>query len=841
MSSDSSDRPFLLHGLGCVLQSRYELLGHLEDLDDAVTRCDEAVALIPGDSSDRPMLLQGLGRALLRRYECMGRLEDLERAVTHCGEVVASTPVGSPDRPIRLHALGGVYICRYRRLRRQEDLEHGIACREEALAVTPVDSPDRPMFSNGLASALISQYERLGRMEDLDRAVTCRDEAVALTPVDSPDLLIYLHNLGGVLLRRHELMANPKDLERSIELRARAVALAKVDSPSRPVLLYGLANAFLRRHKWLQNREDLKHAYVSYEQACTGPCALAFVACDAPLAWLRSAVEHELWTEAVEAARHGQTALRQRLEMLALRTDKSEWLSVVKDLGVLSAYAISKAGTERACHDAVLALEESRAVVLTDTLQSREVVLDELADCHRSLAARYRSASARVAGTDWTADKDLLSIPVCLLTESSRARQELKEALASIRRLPGYERFLTPPVWADIAAVLQRLPDSGCLVYVAATAVGSLALIVCRNEDIEPVWLEFKPGDAERPASGADVSGLLSVLGDRLMGKVAEALLERRITEVTLIPCGALGALPLHAAYCEAGRHGAFHFMDRFTVRYAPNARSVGEAIVEKRRRAGNTMLLGLGNPLPVEQPLAFARCEMEEIERRFKRRYPAQAHQVFYERAARKDGIQDSLARCGCFHHAGHAEFDAADPLASKLVLGDGASLSLRELMYGDYRPKSARLVVLSACRSAETDAAGVPDEFLGLPAGFLQAGVPGVIGTFWPVNDLSTLLVMDRFYELHLAADMEPAVALQAAQRWLRDATCADLVEFYASHPAIDTARRETPGAGQRGAAAGGTFGAAPWYLPELQAPGLRPFRDRPEHWAGFVYVGV
>src|SRR5262245_7492397 len=62
---------------------------------------------------------------------------------------------------------------------------------------------------------------------------------------------------------------------------------------------------------------------------------------------------------------------------------------------------------------------------------------------------------------------------------------------------------------------------------------------------------------------------------------------------------------------------------------------------------------------------------------------------------------------------------------------------------------------------------------EFIGLPSAFLQIGAAGVIGTLWSVDDVSTALLMMRFYELHLAGRLEPAAALRSAQFWLRDRT--------------------------------------------------------------------
>jgi CHAT domain-containing protein len=48
--------------------------------------------------------------------------------------------------------------------------------------------------------------------------------------------------------------------------------------------------------------------------------------------------------------------------------------------------------------------------------------------------------------------------------------------------------------------------------------------------------------------------------------------------------------------------------------------------------------------------------------------------------------------------------------------------------------------------------------------------------------VNDVSTSLVMMKFYDLHRSGKVEPATALRRAQLWLRDSTSASLRDFVA-----------------------------------------------------------
>jgi len=62
-------------------------------------------------------------------------------------------------------------------------------------------------------------------------------------------------------------------------------------------------------------------------------------------------------------------------------------------------------------------------------------------------------------------------------------------------------------------------------------------------------------------------------------------------------------------------------------------------------------------------------------------------------------------------------------------------------------------------------------------LSAALLRAGFAGVISSLWPVSDLSTAILMERFYRLWREEGLAPAHALRQAQQWLRDATTAEL----------------------------------------------------------------
>ncbi len=155
-------------------------------------------------------------------------------------------------------------------------------------------------------------------------------------------------------------------------------------------------------------------------------------------------------------------------------------------------------------------------------------------------------------------------------------------------------------------------------------------------------------------------------------------------------------------------------------------------------------------------------------------------------------------------------------------------------------------RLAVLSACETGLYDIATTPNEFTGLPAAFLQLGAGGVLATLWPVSDLSTPLLMAKFYDFHRGDGLDPAAALWKAQDWLRHASGQDLKGYLQS--AVDAGRLTKQLTGSldeltRGArpgrsnAARNTGNAA---TNPGDAPAGAPFAH-PYYWSGFTLTGL
>jgi CHAT domain-containing protein len=85
-----------------------------------------------------------------------------------------------------------------------------------------------------------------------------------------------------------------------------------------------------------------------------------------------------------------------------------------------------------------------------------------------------------------------------------------------------------------------------------------------------------------------------------------------------------------------------------------------------------------------------------------------------------------------------------------------------------------NAELVVLSACSTGQGKITG--DGVVGLSRCLIAAGVKSVIVSLWSVDDLSTALLMVKFYQI-FQQKVAAAIALNEAQRWLLGVTKTEL----------------------------------------------------------------
>jgi len=109
----------------------------------------------------------------------------------------------------------------------------------------------------------------------------------------------------------------------------------------------------------------------------------------------------------------------------------------------------------------------------------------------------------------------------------------------------------------------------------------------------------------------------------------------------------------------------------------------------------------------------------------------------------------------------------DTAVDLTKCLILAD---------IIAHLKLENCRLVTLSACETGMIDGTNISDEYIGLPSGFLLAGSTNVVSSLWEVDANATALFMVKFYK-ELQHQTNIVLALNTAQRWLRDSTIKEI----------------------------------------------------------------
>ncbi|NEO96255.1 MAG: CHAT domain-containing protein, partial [Moorea sp. SIO3G5] len=280
--------------------------------------------------------------------------------------------------------------------------------------------------------------------------------------------------------------------------------------------------------------------------------------------------------------------------------------------------------------------------------------------------------------------------------------------------------------------------------------------------------------------------------------------------------------------------------MDRFPagVSYAPSCQLL--QLTQTRQRPEEfTHLFAVQNP---SADLVYTPIEVDVIKGYFN---PPPDTEVLVENDATKAAIDSKpLNSYHCLHFSCHGYFNYQEPRKSALILANAKKspaaepnperyLRLREDEEYDLEKcltiddvfdlqlEQCRLVTLSACETGLIDYTNISDEYIGLPSGFLVAGSPAVVSSLWMVNDLSTALLMIKFYQ-NLREQIPLAVALNQAQLWLRDSTQCQLLAWSSQLPLDNSLMKKIEQ-------------ALDWFNPHEQ-----PFQN-PYYWAAFCVIGA
>ncbi|WP_423223576.1 CHAT domain-containing protein [Candidatus Amarolinea aalborgensis] len=312
----------------------------------------------------------------------------------------------------------------------------------------------------------------------------------------------------------------------------------------------------------------------------------------------------------------------------------------------------------------------------------------------------------------------------------------------------------------DAAAIQQRLPPDTALIEYMVAPGQAVAFVVSRNdltviplaaslyEDLGPA---FERNRHRLQQMAPDHEGilhtpwLLPLLQERLIAPLSSRLADK--LRLVIVPYGRLHYIPFHALLHQSSEERTPEII------HAPSATVLLAYCCAKPPARGRG-----GAVFSVGDDLRYVEREAAAVAARL-------AGPWFQNLAATVAAAIGESADYPILHFACHAHFDPEDPLASGLTLADGR-LTVRQIL--DDLRLHADLVVLSGCETGQ-NRLHRGDELIGLVRAFIYAGTPSVLVSLWPVDDVSTGLLMETFYA-HLLAGHSPAAALASAQQTLR-----------------------------------------------------------------------
>jgi tetratricopeptide (TPR) repeat protein len=806
----------LLINLGVALALLFERTRDIEALTEAIKVAREALAATPLDHPEYASPLRNLGIALQLLFEHTGDTGALTEAVQAGREAVAATPQGHPERAAQLSNLGAALLLLFERTRDIEALTEAIKVAREALAATALDHPEYASRLSNLGSSLRRLSERTGDEGALTEAVQAGRDAVAATPQGHPERAMNLSSLVGPLALLFERTRDEGALTEAVQAGRDAVAATPQGHPEYASRLNNLGNSLRRLSEHTGHTGTLREAAGCFQAAGVSPAAGVG---DRIKGWRNAAAilpDTGVSDDALVAAEAVVELLPQITPRWLARADREYQLGEVGALaGVVAAAAVAAGRPERAAE----LLEQTRGVLVAETVDARSSDLIRLRETAPELAQAFEELRARLdaldrpsaiprgmAGPDTYQDLDQARREARYLADARReAQADWDQLITRIRGIGGFAGFLTAPSMSKLAAQAK----DGPIVFVYTSPARCDALILTRDPHtpvrlvpltaltdtaaVEQVMRLLETPSSCMSAQG-DVLDVLAWVWDTITEPVLKALgytatpnHEESWPRVWWCPVGVTAYLPLHAA----GHHRDLDaedpdlkanprtVLDRVISSYTTTVRSLAYARAHHLGTDKSKAVIVAVPDAPGTPLLSGVAAETKTL----RRLLPG----ALVLASPTRDTVLAALPDHQVAHFACHGSADWNDPASSRLILRDHqtAPLTVADVsalrIHGD-------LAYLSACDTNVTSPR-LADEAVHITGAFHLAGYQHVIGTLWPISDAAAGDITKDFYDNITADGKTPpqtsrsAQALHHAIRCLR-ARCSQAPMLWAAH---------------------------------------------------------
>lgn len=240
------------------------------------------------------------------------------------------------------------------------------------------------------------------------------------------------------------------------------------------------------------------------------------------------------------------------------------------------------------------------------------------------------------------------------------------------------------------------------------------------------------PKSTKKTGVKVNLDEILEQLYNNLISPIQRDLLPYK-HKVQIIAEGALNYVPFESLITKDGKDKIHYAAENFKFIYLSSL--FMRQLLFKFPELQNNSYLFVGDP---DSSLPHARKEVEEIAQKFTKNTT-----LLVGKKAKVNAFRKSSKSKGIIHLATHGFVDRKTIKDSWLLFAD-SKLKLSEVYGLDLQ--ETELMVLSAC---ETGLGKDGIETTTLARAFANAGVQNLIASLWKVNDESTKILMNRFYD--------------------------------------------------------------------------------------------
>ncbi|KAG1862770.1 CHAT domain-containing protein [Suillus subalutaceus] len=695
-------RPEALHKLAWVLMVRFQQRGTIDDLDECIERGHEAVSLCSEEHSRHDFYLNNLAVSLYHRFNHQGHSNDLNQAIYLYEEVLRLHPVGHNHR------------------------DRTINLQREALTLCPPGNPNRNYTLNNLASTLRTIYNELDANEYLNEAI----------------------DLSGLRSRFNQTGKN-EDIEEAIRLCQKSLVVLPSLHPDRYFSYMVLKNAYVARYRIQNNPADLSLAVDNFRLGARHPTQgfphrIAIALC---------------WVDAAENSQHDSTLEAYQICLELFDNHMMTRSSVISRREAATTFCGAQSLPVDAASCAIRRDDLRRAVELLEqgrglqwSLASRlRTPLEDLKLASPELALRLSEINEHLSDAQGSVGSADRAAADRAAVQYRRLQEEWGAAVAEIRDLQDFSRFLLPPSYEDLQAAARHGP----VIILIASQYSCSAIIVPTSGEphhisfprITLTHLEKLKNDFARKIR------IASCMRPEETRKELQVLLQTVWDDIMLLIVIVLQRDLKVRAALESGcvqLEPSLLFLSTQLTPFERRQTDVGgnyawktSTSMMKTSVTPSFAVIGQSEP-GAGQGKALVTIDSElELVRKL---VPTTANPITVSGDdATRAGVLDALQRNTWIHLACHGKQDCEQPYYSRFAMRD-KPLTLLDIMERDI--PHAEFAFLSACHTAVGDEK-TPDEVIHLAAGLQFSGFKSVIGTLWVVDDAVAKHVVEAFYE--------------------------------------------------------------------------------------------